>query len=935
MDQNVIDRMYQLALSKIEDSRNKGEAIPKDMVDKIIEKVIDVSKLLEERDITPQEINRLKFLIQSHHNIDLSSEAIILGDNSVQRWFDDKKTEIEWKYWNRYKKSLIQQKRPRSVIEANERVIDNILDFSGDPCSDQKSWSRKGLVMGNVQSGKTQNYIGLINKAFDSGYRVVILFGGHMNELRNQTQLRVDNDVIGLESKHLIELNQTKKRGVGLIDSSIRVATLTSTEGDFNAKTAKTLRISLTDLSTPLIITMKKNTSVLGTLIKYIKETSMLEDGQKIDVPMLLIDDEADWGSINSQKMRDKISKTNEKIRELLSLFSKNHYVGYTATPFANIFIDPNTEDDMLNDDLFPKDYMIRIPVPENYCGQDFFFSDDAEDKENPSIIEIDDNESMLKMSHNTDNSVDFLCDSLKEAVLAFIISTSLRMGREGQAKSHNTMMVNITRLKLLQNQIRGLIDDYLTNIKNNIEATNGLDLEDALGNETISEIKNVFEKYYSINDSFTEVRQNLYKAASKIKVLAVNSESNTRLDYSVYQDNGLCVIAVGGHTLARGLTLEGLTISYFARNSKMYDTLMQMCRWFGYRPNYDDLCKVFMPEESKDWYKHIAGAINDLYAQLKLMNLQEKTPSDFGLQVRSHPGNLMVTARNKLDASVEKLVKVSLWGSRMRRLRFKNDNEKNNKNFELISKFIASLKFNNEEGKKELIFQDVEHEKVISLVKDLDLIPDDIGDKATFDFIRKLEEFGLKKFRVKIFNTSKEGNQLWMQKASFTDSYSIAGRNLRIPRRKMKSNGVVISNPKSELGSPDDEKLLFYKHERNQIEQSESFVKSSNIPYLQSELRDFPGLIIYLFNIAVVEPFSMQNAKLEDIDVSQPFDKPAVGLSFSFPIENSAMKGMSASEIKHKVNESKYLYRINKQKQLELEFSFEEETFEEHFEDD
>lgn len=935
MEQNVIDRMYQLALSKIEDSRIKGEAIPKDMVDKIIEKVIDVSKLLEERDITTEEANKLKFLIQSHHNIDLSSEAIILGDNSVQRWFDDKKTEIEWKYWNRYRKSLINQKRPKSVIEANEKVIDNILDFSGDPRSEQKSWSRKGLVMGNVQSGKTQNYIGLINKAFDCGYKVVILFGGHMNELRNQTQLRVDNDVIGLESKHLIELNKTKLRGVGLIDSSISVATFTSTVGDFNAKTANTLGISLTDFRTPLIITMKKNTNVLDTLIKYIKETSRLEDGQKIDVPMLLIDDEADWGSINSQKIRDKISKTNEKIRELLSLFSKNHYVGYTATPFANIFIDPNTEDDMLNDDLFPKDYMIRIPVPENYCGQDFFFSDDAEDKENPSIIEIDDNELMLKMSHNTDNSVDFLCDSLKEAVLAFIISTSLRMGREGQAKSHNTMMVNITRLKFLQNQIRGLIDDYLTNIKNNIEATNGLDLEDALGNETISEIKNVFEKYYSINDSFVDVRKNLHKAANKIKVLAVNSESRTRLDYSVYEDNGLCVIAVGGHTLARGLTLEGLTISYFARNSKMYDTLMQMCRWFGYRPNYDDLCKVFMPEESKEWYKHIAGAINDLYAQLKLMNLQEKTPSDFGLQVRSHPGNLMVTARNKLDASIEKVVKVSLWGSRRRRLKFKNDNEKNNKNFDLVSKFIESLKFDNEEDKKELIFKNVEHEKVISLIKDLDLVQDDIGDEAAFHFIRKLKESDLKKFRVTVLTASKDGNEKWMKKASFTDSYNVANLHLRIPKRKMKSNGVVILNPKSELGNPDDEKLLFNKNERNIIEATESFEKRSNISYLQSDLKDFPGLIIYLFNIAIVDPFSVKNVDLNDIKVTQPFEKPAVGLSFSFPLENSAMKGMSTTEIKSKVDESKWTYRINKQRQLELEFGFDEETFEEHFEDD
>ena len=250
--------MYQLALSKIEDSRIKGEAIPKDMVDKIIEKVIDVSKLLEERDITTEEANKLKFLIQSHHNIDLSSEAIILGDNSVQRWFDDKKTEIEWKYWNRYRKSLINQKRPKSVIEANEKLSTTSLIFLVTLVQN-KNLGHVKLSNGKCAIRQNTKLYWLNKQAFDCGYKVVILFGGHMNELRNQTQLRVDNDVIGLESKHLIELDKTKLRGVGLIDSSISVATFTSTVGDFNAKTANTLGISLTDFRTPLIITMKKH----------------------------------------------------------------------------------------------------------------------------------------------------------------------------------------------------------------------------------------------------------------------------------------------------------------------------------------------------------------------------------------------------------------------------------------------------------------------------------------------------------------------------------------------------------------------------------------------------------------------------------------------------------------------------------------------------
>ena len=179
------------------------------------------------------------------------------------------------------------KKRERKVIDENEKIIDSILDFSGDPKSEDKAWSRKGLVMGNVQSGKTQNYIGLINKAFDCGYKVVILLGGHMNELRKQTQIRIDEDVIGLESKHLILNNMRKKIGVSNYRrDGLEVATFTSTEGDFSKRVATSLNISFSALNAPVIITVKKNTTILKNLINYITESSALEGNKKLDVPM-------------------------------------------------------------------------------------------------------------------------------------------------------------------------------------------------------------------------------------------------------------------------------------------------------------------------------------------------------------------------------------------------------------------------------------------------------------------------------------------------------------------------------------------------------------------------------------------------------------------------------------------------------------------------
>ena len=228
--------------------------------------------------------------------------------------------------------------------------------ISGDPGIDG-AWSEKAS-MGNVQSGKTQNYIGLINKSIDAGYRVIILLGGHMNALRNQTQERVDYGVIGRESSHIVTNSGVQEYvGVGKIrDPKYKVATVTSTRNDFNAQIANGLGIDFTDLASPIILTIKKNTRILDNLNRWIRERHMLdvENNIKLDMPMMLIDDEADYASINSQHHRNRITKTNNP-SELLSYFHKNTYVAYTATPFANIFIDPDTQDDMFGDDLFLK----------------------------------------------------------------------------------------------------------------------------------------------------------------------------------------------------------------------------------------------------------------------------------------------------------------------------------------------------------------------------------------------------------------------------------------------------------------------------------------------------------------------------------------------------------------------------------------------------
>jgi len=408
-----------------------------------IDKVINICESYRDESLTEEEKEYVKFTIHSQFTIDLKHKGTVLGNPDVKRWLDNAKTDIEWTYWKAFRDYLASdQQRAEKVIEENERIIDNILDYSGDP-KIEGSWARKGLVMGNVQSGKTQNYLGLINKAMDAGYKIIILLGGHMNDLRKQTQERVDEGVIGRESAHIVQANLgiQSRIGVGKYRSE-DVATVTSSMGDFNRNTANNLGIALNSLSDPIIFTVKKNTSILKNLYEWIKTKHMLdaEDGKKLDLPLLFIDDEADFASVNTKAHKDDITATNKYIRQIIGLFNRSTYVAYTATPFANIFINPETTDEMYGDDLFPSDFMIRVPVPDNYLGQNFYFENQDYEKINPVVI-IDDNEDIIPVKHNTMTSVGPLSLSMKDSIRAFIISCSLRDFR-GDEKKHKTILL-------------------------------------------------------------------------------------------------------------------------------------------------------------------------------------------------------------------------------------------------------------------------------------------------------------------------------------------------------------------------------------------------------------------------------------------------------------------------------------------------------------
>ena len=607
--------------------------------------------------VSDADAEQLAKRLESIHGVSMNLGAT-LRDETFEEWLDNARSRIDDYYWGRYRRHLAGRGLSTQVLAKLDSVTDRTLGLLQDP-SKEGTWDRRGMVIGHVQSGKTTNYTGLICKAADAGYKVVIVIAGIHNSLRSQTQRRIDEGFVGFDSASMLSNDPAKRRivGAGRFDATRRPNAFTNSRHDFNKMIATSVGLPLENLKEPAIFVIKKNTSTLKNLIDWLTEHNARHGTSSISSPMLLIDDEADNASINIRKDQDAVSRINGQIRQLLRLFSRSCYVGYTATPFANIFIDPDTEDEMFGDDLFPRHFIVSLDPPDNYFGAAKIFADDGE----PYLRSIQDHQDLLPSKHHIEHRVVDLPASLKAAVRAFVLARAIRLAR-GQAGEHNSMLVNVSRFTAVQSQIRNVIHDLIDRIRRSVRVNGAKPEAEALRDSEIAALHDVFvEEYQGIRESWSDVFPWLWDSVSPVRIQEINSRASGALNYSDYDKFGLNVIAVGGYSLSRGLTLEGLVTSYFLRNSMMYDTLMQMGRWFGYRAGYEDVCRVWMPEEAEGWYAHIAESIEELRSELRRMDSVSATPQDFGLKVRSHPEALIVTARNKMGSGRLHVVSIGL----------------------------------------------------------------------------------------------------------------------------------------------------------------------------------------------------------------------------------------------------------------------------------
>ncbi len=590
-------------------------------------------------------INAIIRELEASFTVTQKRGAVITKDH--RPWLAATRPKVDFYYWNRLRKYYLETGiLPSHVIATLDSDTDEILDQCGNP-KDENYGAVRGMVMGNVQSGKTTNYSALICKAADAGYRVIILLAGITNSLRSQTQERLDETFIGKVSMFGAVAQQSLP--IQNYATTRRIPSYGTTRvADFSSG-KDGIYFGLSGHQEPMIFITKKNKAILERLAHWIEKQG--ETGG-YDLPLLLIDDEADNASINTVNDPKRTTAINGVIRQILSRFPRSSYVGYTATPFANIFIDPETTEEMETDDLFPSNFIKALDPPTNYAGSRRIFREGGDLREGMVRI-IDDYRVLLPLKHKSGDNVADIPETLRHAIRVFCITRAIRV-LQGKGKAHCSMMINVSRFNAIQDQVLGHVYEYLAEIKDAIAVHASLPPNE-ISDEIMEELEASFTKeFVDSRLDWLELLGVLNEGVQSIEVRTVNMRGG-KLDYSLHKFDGLHVIAIGGLALSRGLTLEGLTVSYLLRNATASDTLMQMARWFGYRTGYEEYCRLYLPQMSFDHYEFVDEATEELRSEIKRMQAARRTPRDFGLKVRQSPLAIRVTAANKMRTA-EKL---------------------------------------------------------------------------------------------------------------------------------------------------------------------------------------------------------------------------------------------------------------------------------------
>ncbi|MDE0102152.1 MAG: Z1 domain-containing protein [Bryobacterales bacterium] len=541
----------------------------------------------------------------------------------------------------------------RDSIDGIDRSSDEIVSLLGNP--GKPEFRRRGLVVGHVQSGKTANMTAVMAKALDAGYNTVIVLAGLTNKLRFQTQTRLVGDLVARDPIGWHVLSPQ------VVDEDFRVPAY----GGIPWHTDKAQ-----------LAVIKKNVSPLDRLVVAIQQTPPVALRR---LRILLIDDECDQASVNAARGALDMTAINQRIRELLGMLPAVSYVGYTATPFANVLINPYPAQGPELDDLYPRDFITALPTPSAYFGTERLFGRVPVDAGNlqpeeeglDMIRTVPDDEQQLLQppsQRQRDAFYPELAPSLETAILYFLACCAARRAR-GDSDSHATMLVHTSAYVVMHERLAGLIKRWK-------EGSQGALLR--AGSELSQRLRQLWEAERrrlptGITDAppvdIDGIRRHLPAVLDRLEVPVENGASSDRIDYGGAPQT---YIVVGGSILARGLTLEGLMVSYFLRTSNQYDTLLQMGRWFGYRPGYEDLPRIWMTEDLKLRFTGLAAVEAEVRDEIAQYRRLKQTPMDVAVRIRTIPG-MAITSAGKMRAA--RRCAVSFWGAHRQTFCFERRN--------------------------------------------------------------------------------------------------------------------------------------------------------------------------------------------------------------------------------------------------------------------
>ena len=928
-----------------------------------------------------------KLILQLFENISAksTSSAIIKSENDHIDWYDKN---LDRPYWETYREYLKNDKQfsPNAVSDL-DKTTDLIMSSIEKPTR-EGAWDSRGLVVGSVQSGKTSNFIGLLNKAIDAGYKKIIILSGLNNNLRQQTQLRVDEGLLGYDTtafkNGLRDLKGPLARKRLLMNlKPIHSATNSKINGDFKLSAAEHFMNIHTD--EPTVFVVKKNKSILESVIKYFLNAPTVQgvsiEGKPLriksefgdtnsfikDKPILVIDDEVDSGSVDTGEQpidgkgefdADYDPKTiNSLIRKILNIFEKKVYIGYTATPFANIFIHHEKKTTEEGLDLFPKDYIIDLPIPSNHIGLEKVFNTEKVDGDIIEDREIEDNyffnivkdnslyqddpdcgEGWMPPRHDRNHTPNYeyknenevpIPPSLKEAIISFILTSACRNFR-GYVEDAKSMLIHVSKFQDVQDIVYKQISDYLSVLRNQMQASH------YLHDDTISKFEEIWHKNFYIHKNKTEEKTPTWQElldhkyslkfvineiCQNIKVL--NGKSSDTLDYEDFFNKnnfGLHTIVIGGDKLSRGITLSGLLISYFLRSAKMpmYDTLMQMGRWFGYRTGYEDLCRLYTTEDVIKWFFHISVATEESRNTFRIMAQQGATPLEFGLKVRTNP-NLIITSKTKMRSARKERASFSRQVEEI--ITYEKDDLVIKSNFDAANRLFLAIDEPDFSGdidngldkwKNSYLWKNVDSKSIISFLNDYKKFSDErtLGCREYIDYIKNLNSFD----ELVDWTVCLHGSGSSNSKITFAKKFEVE-LLLRTPSNQRNDSKIslkVITQPRDELLGLDGVEIENYKNGlKNFLKVHNPETDGNTIKQARRELARFhrsekKGLLnIYpilgvtnLSSYRKYKGYKDDNGKkieghgdISKIDPKHLTKNPLIGFQLSFPVSKMGDK--------------------------------------------